>query len=204
MYNLINALAAPKVKAVFCDYHGVLTGLSQRAVRHPPGISNVKREALTALRLLKQYRLYIVSNQPGVAFGDFSEFQLVRAINGFVESLRDQGIVLSGFFYCPHHPNGRMPGYSLACTCRKPNPLLLDRALSANRILKSDAVFVGDTLETDIACANAAGIKSIWISKNHKSADPTRQLRPTWLEASLKDAVPRIHECLTVNQTEPA
>lgn len=47
----------------------------------------------------------------------------------------------------------------------KPDPVIFRRALELTGVNASDAVFVGDSPEHDIAGARAAGIRSVWINR---------------------------------------
>ena len=47
---------------------------------------------------------------------------------------------------------------------RKPDPRIIERSLAALRIDRSEAVFVGDSLEFDVEGARRAGLKSILIA----------------------------------------
>ena len=73
-------------------------------------------------------RLSVVSNQPGVAFGRFPESALSLVGERLVALLAGLGVELSGFHYCPHHPDGVVPEYAVRCGCRKPAPGLIERA----------------------------------------------------------------------------
>ena len=81
-------------------------------------------EGLSALHK-SGYSLIVVSNQSGVARGLFPE----RALGKVKRSLRRQLaafiVPLAGFYYCPHHPQGSVDGYTIACRCRKPAPGML-------------------------------------------------------------------------------
>lgn len=62
-----------------------------------------------------------------------------------------------------------LAGVRAICQCEyravgKPGRLLFDRALELAGVAASDAVMVGDSLDTDVAGARRAGIDSVWIS----------------------------------------
>ncbi|WP_077623755.1 HAD family hydrolase [Sediminibacillus massiliensis] len=52
----------------------------------------------------------------------------------------------------------------------KPDPSIFEHALESLSIHKEEAVMVGDNLMTDILGASRAGIRSVWINRNHKAA----------------------------------
>src|SRR5262249_37257404 len=66
------------------------------------------------------YQLFVVSNQSGVARGLFAEEALEPVERRLHELLADIGVPLSGFYYCPHHPEGVSRPYAMVCSCQKP------------------------------------------------------------------------------------
>jgi D-glycero-D-manno-heptose 1,7-bisphosphate phosphatase len=114
------------------------------------------------------YRVAVVSNQSGIARGYFPE----PAIEPIRERIRQMlgwfGVPLAGFFYCPHHPDGAVPGYTLACDCRKPRPGLLLRAARELEIDPGEAWMVGDILD-DIEAGRAAGCRTILVDNGHET-----------------------------------
>src|SRR5438045_9204215 len=68
------------------------------------------------------YALGVVSNQSGVARGMFAEEALAAVEQRLRDLPADFDVPLTGFYYCPHHPQGFVPRYSTPCDCRKPEP----------------------------------------------------------------------------------
>jgi putative hydrolase of the HAD superfamily len=48
----------------------------------------------------------------------------------------------------------------------KPEPEIFREALRRLRVSERDAIFVGDSLELDIAGAQGAGIRSVWVNRD--------------------------------------
>ncbi|MBZ6496863.1 HAD family hydrolase [Natrinema longum] len=65
----------------------------------------------------------------------------------------------------------------------KPNPEPFERAVRALDATLATTVHVGDSLETDIAGASAAGLESVWVSDR----TDTRGYEPTYRVASIGD-----------------
>ena len=63
-------------------------------------------------------------------------------------------------YYCPHHPTEGRGEYRRACTCRKPAPGLIERALLDWTIDPDKSVMIGDA-EHDMKAAAAAGIRAV-------------------------------------------
>jgi histidinol-phosphate phosphatase family protein len=114
------------------------------------------------------YALIVVSNQSGVAHGLFPE----RALRDVERSLRSQlaefGVPLAGFYYCPHHPQGHVHGYAIACRCRKPAPGMLRRAAADLDIDLAESWMVGDILD-DIEAGRRAGCRTVLIDNGNET-----------------------------------
>ena len=167
-------------RAVFLDRDGVLN----RNVFHPesgafesplvpedvqilPGVIESLLKLQTA-----DYLLILVSNQPSYAKGKVSLATLDAIHCKVMESLESSGVTLAAMHYCLHHPQGIVPGYSGPCECRKPSPyFLLEDAKRYGLDLKGSWM-VGDR-NADIACGQAAGVRTIRVREDHPATrDP--------------------------------
>jgi len=111
-----------------------------------------------ALRALNRagLRIVMVTNQSGVARGFFSE-SVVEAVHAHIERrLADAGAHIDAYYYCPHHPDGKVAQYARACDCRKPGRGLVDRAARELGIDPRRSFTVGDRW-LDVALARAIG-----------------------------------------------
>ena len=117
-----------------------------------------------ALRLLQDsgYRLFVATNQSGVARGYFP-LETVEALNSEIHQyFLERGVNIEDFAVCPHHPQGTVPEYTLDCDCRKPKPgMLLELARKHNLDL-SRSFMVGD-MPRDAQAGLAAGTEGVLI-----------------------------------------
>lgn len=104
----------------------------------------------------------MISNQSGVARGFFPEEALAPVAARLRDVLARAGVPLSGFYYCPHHPDGCRPAYAVQCTCRKPRPGLIERAAREHAIDLSRSWVVGDILD-DIEAGRRAGCRAVLL-----------------------------------------
>jgi D-glycero-D-manno-heptose 1,7-bisphosphate phosphatase len=124
--------------------------------------------AYEAIRLINEsgMKAVVISNQAGVARGLLTE-EFVKKTNNHLQSiLREQGVCINNFYYCPHHPTEGEEPYRQVCDCRKPAPGML---LSAARDLKIDlklSYMVGDRL-LDMEAAKKAGVKGILVKTGY-------------------------------------
>ncbi|MEO7426642.1 MAG: HAD family hydrolase, partial [Fibrobacteria bacterium] len=117
-----------------------------------------------ALKLLQElgYRLFVVSNQSGVARGLFS-YQDVEDLHAKVAALfTGMGIRVEEFVFCPHHPEGKVETYAMECECRKPKPGML-RYLTEKYGLDMELSFMVGDNESDAQAGINAGAQGVWL-----------------------------------------
>ena len=121
-------------------------------------------------------RVFLVTNQRGVALGLYTETDIERLHARLAESLAEHEAHIDGYYYCPHDKN--------VCTCRKPLPGLFEQAFAA--FPGADAahsVMIGDSL-SDMEAGRAIGMRTIFIE-----GEPDRQKAGAAKAALLADAV---------------
>jgi D,D-heptose 1,7-bisphosphate phosphatase len=175
-------------KAVFLDKDGTL--IEDVPFNVDPDRIRLSDRALEALSLLRHldYRLIVVTNQSGVARGLFPEGALVDVENKLRELLAPAGVILSGFYYCPHHPQGTIKEYAVECVCRKPQAGMLCQAATEHDLDLSASWLVGDILN-DIEAGNRVGCRTILVNNNHETEwnlSPIRQ--PDFMVSTLLEA----------------
>lgn len=155
-------------KAIFLDKGGTL--VQEAPYNVDPERMALCAGAVTGIPLLfaSGYRIVVVSHQSGVARGMFREAALAPVEARLRQMLSGLGVPLSGFYYCPHHPQGSVAGYAFACACRKPAPGMLHRAASELRIDLAASWFIGDLLD-DMEAAHAAGSRALLIDNGHET-----------------------------------
>ena len=155
-------------RAVFLDKDGTL--IEDVPYNTDPLRITLCHGAGAALRLLARldYRFIVVSNQDGVAHGKFGEAQLepVRDRLGDLQFREQLG--MDGFYYCPHHPNGKVQGYSLDCLCRTPMPGMLLQAAREHDIDLHASWMIGDILH-DVEAGNRAGCRTVLIDSGNET-----------------------------------
>jgi histidinol-phosphate phosphatase family protein len=156
------------MKAVFLDKDGTLIedvpyNVDPARIRLTPGAA----EGLRALHAAG-YRLFVISNQSGVARGYFPEAALAAVEARLRELLHEAGVPLAGFYYCPHHPEGVVADYAVACDCRKPAPGLIERAAREHGLDQARSWFVGDILD-DVQAGRAAGCTTVLLDNGHET-----------------------------------
>lgn len=157
-------------RAVFFDRDGTLNeevgyvGEPER-IRLLPGapeaVTLVNRAGLAAV---------VITNQSGIARGLLSEEQVTSVNDRVLELLNLHGARVDGLYLCPHHPEGKVAPFAVACECRKPAPGLLKQAASALELDLPGSFVVGDKA-SDVALAVAVGAKGILVRTGYGNAE---------------------------------
>lgn len=155
-------------KAVFLDKDGAL--IDDLAYNIDPRRITLCSGAAPALRLLARldYRLFVVSNQDGVAHGRFAEAALEPVRHRLADLLFREQLNLDGFYYCPHHPDGKVAAYSVACLCRKPMPGMLLQAAREHDLDLRASWMVGAILH-DVEAGNRAGCRTVLVDTGNET-----------------------------------
>jgi D-glycero-D-manno-heptose 1,7-bisphosphate phosphatase len=148
-------------KAIFLDRDGTINNnrdhyyiWQTENLQLNPGVC----EALAELKS-RGYLLIVISNQGGISKGEFS-VEDVEALHEQLRSLLDRkGVQLDEIYYCPHHESVE------ACLCRKPHPLMIEKALARFGIDPAASWMIGDA-ERDMEAGRAAGLRTIRIESN--------------------------------------
>lgn len=149
-------------RAIFLDRDGTLN----RDIEYLASFEEfeVLPGVIPSLQIFQQlgYRLFVVSNQSGVArkyfsYQDVEDFH--RRMDGF---FRARGIVFQDMIFCPHHTQGSDPRFTLDCDCRKPKPGMILALASRHGIDLASSYMVGDKKIDAEAGANA-GATGVWL-----------------------------------------
>jgi D,D-heptose 1,7-bisphosphate phosphatase len=156
------------MKAVFLDKDGTL--VDDLPYNVEPGRISLCSGAGAALRLLSRldYRLFVVTNQAGIAFGRFREQAMETVHDRLQDLLFREQLALDGFYYCPHHPEGSIAAYARDCHCRKPMPGLLLQAAHDHGIDLRSSWMIGDILH-DVEAGNRAGCRTVLLDKGSET-----------------------------------
>lgn len=117
--------------------------------------------AAEAIKLLNDagYLVIVVTNQSGVARG-FYEEAAIGVLHAHMQSwLAARGARIDAFYYCPHHPDGKIKRFAITCACRKPGIGMLEQAAADRPIDRARSFMIGDK-DVDVQAATAFGIRS--------------------------------------------
>lgn len=138
------------------------------------------------------YRIFIVTNQSGIARGLLTEDQLTRINQVLTQELERKGAAVDAIYYCPHHPDAKDPLYAADCACRKPRTGMIERAEREFPIDRRRSFVIGDRL-ADIQLGNNAGIPAILVltgyGKDELEICRTANARMEYVASDLFDAI---------------
>ena len=156
-----------KSRAVFFDKDGTLIEDVPYNVR--PDLIVLKQGAAQIVQNLKKagFKLFVVSNQSGVARGFFEEKDL-EAVRARIEELC--AVEFDGFYFCPHFAEGKVEKYSFACDCRKPAAGMILRAAREHRIDLKSSWVIGDSPK-DAEAGRRAGCRTILLASEKISGE---------------------------------
>ena len=104
------------------------------------------------------YKIFIVTNQSGVARGYYTESDVQKLHDYIAGEAEKFGAKIEKFYYCPHLKDGSVPEYAIDCDCRKPKPGMILKAFAEYDLAKDECFLIGDG-KRDVEAAQAAGIK---------------------------------------------
>jgi D-glycero-D-manno-heptose 1,7-bisphosphate phosphatase len=152
-----------KNKCVFLDRDGVLNADEQYYTYRLEDVVVLDGVA-EALKKLKEagFLLIVVTNQAGIAKRQYGPAE-VRAVYEMIQE--ETGSLLDDLYFSPHHPE-----HSSRSLRRKPDSLMMERAMAKHTIDPSQSWMIGDKV-SDMQAGHKAGLQTIFIGQ--KEAEGT-------------------------------
>lgn len=114
-------------------------------------------------KLIKEYQsagflVFIITNQSGIARGFYTENDFMILNTWMLNQFKMNGIEITKVYYCPHHPE-----ITGTCTCRKPEPGMINQAIDEFNVSRVKSVLIGDKKRDILAGENAGIGKNLYI-----------------------------------------
>ena len=147
-------------KAVFLDRDGIINKEIGDYIKNLSEFE-FNPSVFSALKRLKDagYLLIVITNQGGISKGIFTTKDLNDITSYMQQELIKHEIKIDEIYYCSHHPD------VTKCLCRKPSPLMIEKAVARFKIDKTKSYMIGDA-PRDVEAAENAGIKGILVPAN--------------------------------------
>ncbi len=178
-------------KAVFIDRDGVINAGAERLdsaaqFKLLPGV----QEALRTINK-SDYLSVVVTNQPLIAKGFASEYQVQEVHNYMEQLLGKERAYVDRIYLCPHHPERGHPGereeYKIVCDCRKPATGMVNRAVNEMNIDVARSFIVGDRT-VDIMTGINAGLQTVLVRTGFGGEDQKFDCSPDYIFDDLREA----------------
>jgi len=147
------------VRAVFLDRDGVINP-DPGWISAPEQLELYSHTAESIRRLNRAgFLVVVITNQSVVARGKCSREAVEEIHQHLQQLLAEHGAHLDAFYVCPHHPDFD----DEPCSCRKPSPELILRAMDDFGIEAAESVMVGDKA-SDMEAGRHAGLYTILVT----------------------------------------
>ena len=169
-------------KVVFLDRDGVISQDSPDHIKSWDEfhfLPNVK----DAIRLLTEngFHIIVITNQSVIARGMTSLEELEGMHSNMKKEVEESGGKIDYIYYCPHHPDD-------GCSCRKPQPGMLNKAIENHDVDPSCSFMVGDRM-MDVEVGKKVGCKTIIIpSELGLKEMQNNSVKPDFVAKDLMDA----------------
>lgn len=149
-------MTSMKTKALFLDRDGVINVDKNYVYKAQDFEFCAGIFALCTLFLSKGYKIFIITNQSGIARGFYSEKDFEKLSEFMCAEFEKKGVHITKIYHCPH-----LEG----CECRKPKPGMILQAQSDFDIDLANSIFIGDNL-SDMLAGKNAGVKTLCLINN--------------------------------------
>lgn len=148
-------------KAVFLDRDGVINSDVGHYYIYKPEDVRINSGVIEGCKLLlaHQYKLFIITNQGGVAKHKYGKEDVEEVHQKILSIFKEHQITITDIYFCPHHDQiGK-------CLCRKPANLNIEKAIARYKIDRDYSWFIGDNVK-DVEAGKASGLSTIKITAN--------------------------------------
>ena len=152
-----------KNSAFFLDRDGVI-------IKDIPYLSSIEKieflpHTVEAIKLINTsgHKCIVITNQSGVARGLVSLKKVLEIHDHIKDQLSKKEAIIDDFYFCPHHPQGKIKKYSITCKCRKPGIELFLKAAKDYNLELSNTVMIGDK-ESDLKAGQKVGCQSFMLN----------------------------------------
>jgi D-glycero-D-manno-heptose 1,7-bisphosphate phosphatase len=158
-------------KAVFLDRDGVVNRNEGKYYVFRVEDFQLNEGIPEALKIIREhgYLIIIISNQSGIARGLYSHAEAEKVHDYLRSRLKKDGVEITEIYYCPHHPDHQK------CFCRKPESLMIEKALARFDIDPARSWMIGDQ-ERDVEAGKKAGLQTILVKRNEDLREVVKEM----------------------------
>ncbi len=180
-----------KKKAIFLDRDGTITRHTDNFIVRPRQLF-ILPHVVEAIKIFNElgFMVVIITNQAVISRGLITPKEMENLHSNLIERLKRKKADIDGVYFCPHHPDGKIPPYNIKCNCRKPNPGLILKAISEFNIDPKKSFMIGDAI-IDVLAGQNAKVKTIQVKTGpgHPRLDKMYgNIKPDFTSKNLKEA----------------
>ena len=164
-------------KAIFIDRDGVI--IDDQGYVHKIEDFHLLPNSIEGLKLLKDYKLFIITNQSGIGRGYYKYGDFLKFNNHLLNELKKYNIEIKKTYHCPHKPDEN-------CECRKPKIKLLKDAEKEFGIDLKKSFVIGDQ-KSDFELGRNAGCRTVHVLTGH-GIGVKDEVKPDYFAQDLADA----------------
>ena len=170
-------------KCIVLDRDGVINEDSSAYIKSADEWQPIPGSAGAIAQLKKAgYKVFIVTNQSGIARGYFNEADLNAMHQKLAGLLAEYDCCVDGIEFCPHLPTAN-------CNCRKPATGMLEAIEKKYSVKLNGCFFIGDSLN-DLKAAEAFAMQPVLVKTGKGTATLQEKIPSgTRVFASLSQAV---------------
>ena len=161
-------------KAIFFDRDGVI--VEDIGYAHKIEDFKLLPNVIGGLRLLKNYKLVIITNQSGIGKGYYTLKNFNKFNSHLIKELEKNKIKIQKTYYCPHKPEDN-------CECRKPKIKFLKEAEKEFDIDLDKSFVIGDK-KSDFKMGKNAGCRTIHVLTGY-GLKYKHQVKPDYIAKDL-------------------
>jgi D-glycero-D-manno-heptose 1,7-bisphosphate phosphatase len=173
--------------AVFLDRDGTLIE-DHGALAEPSDVVFFPDTVDALRRLQDRFLLFLVTNQPWVAWGTITPEQVDQVNARVISYLADHGVTITAAYVCPHQ---RSDG----CRCIKPQPYFLRKAAREHGVDLPRSFTVGDHPH-DVEFARGVGARGVYVRTGHGEKHLAEVPEGTTVVSGIGEAADWILGCL--------
>jgi len=180
-------------RAIFFDRDGVIN--KDAGYVHKIEDFELYSDTIEALKSLKHFKFFFVTNQSGIGRGYYTEEDFHKFNNHILNELKKHNIKIEETYFCPHHPEQN-------CDCRKPNSKFIKKAEKDYNLDLSRSWVIGDHPH-DIEFGKRVGCRAVYLLRCHGEKHKNElKVKPDFMTYTLLEAANFILKNTKIINTE--